>query len=86
MTKLQMNIIFSKIQLVVIQNPEDEDKYGRLFDVERERKYNSHFKSYMNYYDLRRKLLEINNNLTICYSLKLELVDFYSNLLSIMRK
>ena len=32
----------------------------------------------MNYYDLRRKLLEINNDLTICYSLKLELVDFYS--------
>ena len=51
---------------------------GRLFDVERERKYNSHFKSYMNYYDLRKKLLEINNDLTICYSLKLELVDFYS--------
>ncbi len=24
------------------------------------------------------KLLEINNDLTICYSLKLELVDFYS--------
>ena len=56
----------------------DEDKYGRLFDVERERKYNSHFKSYMNYYDLRKKILEINNDLTICYSLKLELVDFYS--------
>lgn len=73
-----MNIIFSKIQLAVLQNPEDEDKYGRLFDVERERKYNSHFKSYMNYYDLRKKLLEINNDLTICYSLKLELVDFYS--------
>ena len=32
----------------------------------------------MNYYDLRKKLLEINNDLTICYSLKLELVDFYS--------
>ena len=42
------------------------------------KKYNSHFKSYMNYYDLRKKLLEINNDLTICYSLKLELVDFYS--------
>lgn len=40
--------------------------------------HNSHFKSYMNYYDLRKKLLEINNDLTICYSLKLELVDFYS--------
>ena len=55
MTRLQMNIIFSKIQPAVIQNPEDEDKYGRLFDVERERKYNSHFKSYMNYYDLKKK-------------------------------
>ena len=32
----------------------------------------------MNYYDLRKKILEINNDLTICYSLKLELVDFYS--------
>ena len=63
---------------LLFKNPEDEDKYGRLFDVERERKYNSHFKSYMNYYDLKRKLLKINNDLTICYSLKLELVDFYS--------
>ena len=78
MTRLQMNIIFSKIQLAVIQKSEDEDKHGRLFDVEREHKYNSHFKSYMNYYDLRKKILEINNDLTICYSLKLELVDFYS--------
>ena len=74
-----MNIIFSKNSTsLLFKNPEDEDKYGRLFDVERERKYNSHFKSYMNYYDLRKKLLEINNDLTICYSLKLELVDFYS--------
>ena len=67
-----------KFNWLLFKNPEDEDKYGRLFDVERERKYNSHFKSYMNYYDLRKKLLEINNDLTICYSLKLELVDFYS--------
>ena len=71
--------LLKKFNWLLFKNPEDEDKYGRLFDVERERKYNSHFKSYMNYYDLRRKLLEINNDLTICYSLKLELVDFYSN-------
>lgn len=76
-TRLQMNIIFSKIQLAVIQNPEDEDKHGRLFDVERERKYNSHLKLYELLW-LRKKLLDINNDLTICYSLKLELVDFYS--------
>ncbi|MGO5412161.1 transposase, partial [Holdemanella porci] len=70
--------LLKKFNWLLFKNPEDEDKYGRLFDVERERKYNSHFKSYMNYYDLRKKLLEINNDLTICYSLKLELVDFYS--------
>ena len=70
--------LLKRFNWLLFKNPEDEDKYGRLFDVERERKYNSHFKSYMNYYDLRRKLLEINNDLTICYSLKLELVDFYS--------
>ena len=74
-----MNIIFfKKFNWLLFKNPEDEDKHGRLFDVERERKYNSHFKSYMNYYDLRKKLLDINNDinndLTICYSLKLELV------------
>ncbi len=40
-----MNIIFSKkFNWLLFKNPEDEDKYGRLFDVERERKYNSHFK------------------------------------------
>ena len=70
--------LLKKFNWLLFKNPEDEDKYGRLFDVERERKYNSHFKSYMNYYDLRKKILEINNDLTICYSLKLELVDFYS--------
>ncbi|WP_270527250.1 transposase, partial [Holdemanella biformis] len=70
--------LLKKFNWLLFKNPEDEDKHGRLFDVERERKYNSHFKSYMNYYDLRKKLLEINNDLTICYSLKLELVDFYS--------
>ena len=70
--------LLKKFNWLLFKNPEDEDKYGRLFDVERERKYNSHFKSYMNYYDLKRKLLKINNDLTICYSLKLELVDFYS--------
>ena len=63
--------LLKKFNWLLFKNPEDEDKYGRLFDVERERKYNSHFKSYMNYYDLRKKLLEINNDLTICYSLKL---------------
>ena len=70
--------LLKKFNWLLFKNPEDEDKYGRLFDVERERKYNSHFKSYMNYYDLRKTILEINNDLTICYSLKLELVDFYS--------
>lgn len=70
--------LLKKFNWLLFKNPEDEDKYGRLFDVERERKYNSHFKSYMNYSDLRKKILEINNDLTICYSLKLELVDFYS--------
>lgn len=70
--------LLKKFNWLLFKNPEDEDKHGRLFDVERERKYNSHFKSYMNYYDLRKKLLDINNDLTICYSLKLELVDFYS--------
>ena len=70
--------LLKKFNWLLFKNPEDEDKHGRLFDIERERKYNSHFKSYMNYYDLRKKLLEINNDLTICYSLKLELVDFYS--------
>ena len=70
--------LFKKFNWLLFKNPEDEDKHGRLFDVEREYKYNSHFKSYMNYYDLRKKILEINNDLTICYSLKLELVDFYS--------
>ena len=38
MTRLQMNIIFSKNSTgCLFKNPEDEDKHGRLFDVERER-------------------------------------------------
>ena len=44
--------LLKKFNWLLFKNPEDEDKHGRLFDVERERKYNSHFKSYMNYYDL----------------------------------
>ena len=47
--------LLKKFNWLLFKNPEDEDKHGRLFDVERERKYNSHFKSYMNYYDLRKK-------------------------------
>ena len=57
--------LLKKFNWLLFKNPEDEDKHGRLFDVERERKYNSHFKSYMNYYDLRKKLLETNYLLLI---------------------
>ena len=39
--------LLKKFNWLLFKNPEDEDKYGRLFDVERERKYNSHFKSYL---------------------------------------
>ena len=37
--------LLKKFNWLLFKNPEDEDKYGRLFDVERERKYNSHFKT-----------------------------------------
>lgn len=71
--------LLKKFNWLLFKKPNEEDKYGKLFDVERERKYNYHFKSYLNYYDLRKKILDINNELTQCYLLKLKLVDFYSN-------
>ena len=72
--------LLKKFNWLLFKNPNEEDKdKNKLFDTERERKYNYHFKSYLNYYELRDKLLNISNNLTTCYSLKLKLVDFYSD-------
>lgn len=72
--------LLKKFNWILFKNPIEKDKNGiDLFDIERERKYNHHFQSYLNFYDIRRKILDINNDLTTCYRLKLKLVDFYMN-------
>jgi transposase len=49
----------------------------RLFDIERKRYFNQHFKQYMNPYDLAKKLVSIHPDLEKAWELKDEVNDFY---------
>lgn len=53
----------------------DHDK----FDPNQKKKYNCHFKYYMNFYDIREKLLEVNPELREAWELKEEMVQFYND-------
>ncbi len=55
-----------------------KDPYDNLFDPNCERKYNQHFKQYLNYYEIREKLLETDSVIEQVYRLKEEFRSFYS--------
>lgn len=56
----------------------DEDEALSLFDVNRKKKYNGHFKQYLNYYDIREKIRAADRELKVAWELKDECVDFYN--------
>ena len=62
---------------LLFKDNDARDSQGEIFDVNREKKYNVHFKEYLNFYDLRQKILDLDTKLTEVYDLKLELRDFY---------
>ena len=56
----------------------NEDEALPLFDVNRKKKYNNHFKQYLNYYDIREKIWAADKELKEAWKLKDECVDFYN--------
>lgn len=62
---------------ILFKDNDAMDKDGLIFDPNRTKKYNMHFKVYLNLYDIRLKLLALNTKLTDAYDLKLLLQDFY---------
>lgn len=49
----------------------------RLFDINRKKAYNQHFKKYMNPYDIAVKLISIHPDIGKAWELKDEVTDFY---------
>ncbi len=62
---------------ILFKDNNARDRFGLIFDPNRKKKYNMHFKTYLNMYDIRLKLLALNTKLTDVYDLKLLLQDFY---------
>ncbi len=50
-----------------------------LFDPNRERKYNAHFKRHLNYYEIRDMLKDLHPDLRESWDLKDDVVDFYTS-------
>ena len=63
----------------ILYKPSDEKaKDGKpLFDPGRERRYNNHYKAYLNFYELREKLLSTSPDLLEAWKLKEDVYDFY---------
>ena len=49
------------------------------FDPNTERKWNNHFKRYLNYYEIKQMLFDIDPQLREVWNLKNSFVDFYNN-------
>ena len=64
---------------VIMRRPDAKDNNGNLlFDEDRQKKYNYHFKKNLNYYEIRQMILAIDTGLTEAVGLKNKFVDFYS--------
>lgn len=63
---------------VLFKHDDTDAKDGKpLFDSNRTRKYNQHFKRYLNYYDIRELLLDIHPDLRKAWNFKEDIYDFY---------
>ena len=71
--------LLKKFNWLLFKSNDARDEKGYIFDPNRERKYNQHFKRYLNLYEIREMILKINSELTEVYDLKLDLRDFYKD-------
>lgn len=69
--------LLKKFNWMLFKNGDEKDKQGEIFDPNREKIYNRHYKTYLNLYDIREYLLNVDQELTEAYNLKLELTEFY---------
>lgn len=69
--------LLKKFNWILFKDPAARDKKGLLFDPAREKEYNHKFQRYLNLYEIRDMILDINTELTEVYLLKLELSKFY---------
>ena len=72
--------ILKKFNWMLFKSFDSKDKKNKdLFEVNTEKKFNYHFHAYLNYYDIREKLLALSPELTEAYYLKDAVVDFYNH-------
>lgn len=71
--------LLKKFNWMLFKNGDEKNRDGDIFDPNREKKYNHHYKAYLNLYDIREYLLNVDQELTEVYELKLELTEFYKN-------
>lgn len=70
--------LLKKFNWMLYRHSDDSAKDGKpLFDPNRERIHNYHFRYKLNYYDIREKLLNINPELSESWKLKENVNDFY---------
>ena len=77
--------LLKKFNWMIYRNEESQEETERLkekgklpiFDPNNERKYNKHFNQYINYYEIREKIRNIDKELTEAWNLKDDVKDFY---------
>ena len=70
--------LLKKFNWILFKHADARDRKNRdLFDPGAERIYNYHFQSYLNYYEIREKLLAVSPELEAAWKLKDKIVDFY---------
>lgn len=70
--------LLKKFNWMLYRHSDSNAKDGKpLFEPNREKRYNSHFKYQVNYYELREKLLKISPELLESWNLKEAVYDYY---------
>lgn len=69
--------LLKKFNWLLFKTNKSRDKKGLIFDPERVKEYNHHFRAYLNYYDIRLKLKNIHPELQSLINIWDEFVDLY---------
>lgn len=70
--------LLKRFSWLLYKNAFDEDKYGSLLDPNRNRLYNQHFKTNLNYYEIRNKLFAVDPVLKTASDIRDSFNDFYN--------